>query len=134
MRFIFIACTLGWLSATAFIAGAAEPLQVGRTRQLFFDDRAVASISGLQRTWHRPEKMAAPVLTRERPWEGRGPYTYGTAFRDPSAGLFKLWYNCYVGGRPDYYACYATSRDGLRWDRPACDAVNDPRLPKGNNV
>lgn len=128
-----IVCCLGWLFGSATLT-AAEPLKVGRARQLFFDDSVVDSMQGLERHWHQPEKASVPVHTRERPWEGRGPYLYGTVLRDPPSGSFKVWYNCYVGGRPDYYACYATSRDGLHWERPACDAVRDPRLPEGNNV
>lgn len=129
---VYLGLLLG--TATLCLADEVEPLRVGRLRQMFFDDRAVASTTNVQRVWHQPEKMKVPVLTQERSWEGRGPYIYGTVLRDPSAGTFKLWYNCYVGGRPDYFACYATSRDGLKWERPELDAVSDPRMPKGNNV
>lgn len=116
------------------LAQASEILQPGHFRQMFFDDTDIASRTGLERVWHQPVRNDAPVLTRERSWEGSGPYVYGTVMRDPKAGQFKMWYNCYVGGRPDYFACYATSADGLRWDRPALNAVKDPRLPDGHNV
>lgn len=131
---VLIGCVLLGLLVAPLRGADPEPLQIGTFRQLFFDDDGIASKTGLQRVWHRPEKSAAPVLKKERPWEGSGPYIYGTALRDPESGLFKLWYNCYVGGRPDYFACYATSRDGLTWDRPATDSVSDPRLSAGNNV
>jgi hypothetical protein len=116
------------------LTGAAEPLRLGPHRQLFLDDRVVASSEGLRRTWHAARKHPHnPVMTREKPWEGKGPYVYGSVHHD-GLGQFKLWYNCYVGGRPDYWVCYATSRDGLHWERPALDAVADPRLPHGHNV
>lgn len=134
MRRLLIGWSLfGWLTVSV-VAEDQQPLKIGRTRQLFFDDREMASQSGVRRIWHTPEKATAPVFKKERAWEGSGPYIFGTVLRDADSGTFKLWYNCYVGGRPDYYTCYATSRDGLKWDRPACDSVSDPRLPKGNNV
>lgn len=102
-------------------------------RQLFLDDAVIARQEHLRRVWHRPVKDPQPVLRREHAWEGRGPYAYGTVRRDEQSGQFQFWYNCYVGGRPDYFACYATSTDGLRWDRPRLDVVRDPRLPPGEN-
>jgi hypothetical protein len=124
-----------FLSLSNWAAAAdVEPLSVGQTRQLFFDDASLASQTGVKRVWHQPEKMSAPVLRRERSWEGLGPYLYGTVLRDSKSDAFRLWYNCYVGGRPDYFTCYAVSQDGVDWNRPACDAVSDARLPAGNNV
>ena len=135
MRFAVIASVGVFISfATSVLADDIKPRKLDGLRQLFFDDQVVGSISNLRREWHQPQKTGVPVLTRERTWEGRGPYLYGTVLRDPMNGHFKLWYNCYVGGRPDYFACYATSNDGLTWQRPACDTVSDPRLPPGNNV
>jgi len=126
-------------------AAPVEPVPLGSSRQLFFDNRIIASSKGLTRVWHRPVKFAGnPVFRRERAWEGRGPYVYGTVTarsdwlttkaegRDQQ--LFKMWYNCYVAGRPDYWVCQATSRDGIHWDRPALNVVADPRLRAGNNV
>ena len=135
MRFDLSLCLAMVLLPVVFAsADEAAPRRIGQTRQLFFDDQDVATTSHVHRHWHQPVKRASPVLTGERPWEGRGPYTFGNVIQNPSLGTFQLWYNCYVGGQPDYFACYATSRDGLNWDRPACDVVSDPRLPKGNNV
>ena len=131
-----VACCFVWLFLWSVICDAADalPVRVGSERQLFLNDRVVATSEGLKRIWHEPKTEPSPVLTKARPWEGIGPYVYGTVLRDRPFGQFKLWYNCYVGGRPDYFACYATSDDGIHWDRPACDAVRDPRLPPGNNV
>src|SRR5205807_1270882 len=48
-------------------------------RQLFLDDRLIVSSKGLRRVWHSAEKFTGnPVLRREKPWEGSGPYVYGT--------------------------------------------------------
>ena len=135
MRSTLVGCFV-WLFLSSAFGNAAdpEPLQVGSARQLFFDDRLVASSQGLKRVWHQPAKEPAPVLTKAHAWEGMGPYVYGTVVRDQSSDQFKIWYNCYVGGQPDYFTCYGTSKDGIHWDRPVCDVVRDPRLPAGNNV
>ncbi len=136
-------CSLPGLSLLA--ADANGPIRLSRHRQLFFENRIIASSKGLNRVWHRPTKFAGnPVLRRARAWEGYGPNVYGSVMagnnwvelgaHNRQERLFKMWYVCYVGGRPDYWACYATSRDGTRWDRPALNVVSDPRLPAGNNV
>ena len=57
-------------------AAGAEPASLGHARQLFLDDRLIASSRGLRRVWHAAEKFTGnPVLRREKPWEGSGPYT-----------------------------------------------------------
>ena len=131
-----IICCLVWSLSAPVIGWSADavPIPLGSARQLFFDDRIVAASKGLKRIWHQPEKELAPVLKKQNAWEGMGPYVYGTVLRDPISQQFKVWYNCYVGGQPDYFIGYATSKDGLQWDRPDCNTVRDPRLPAGNNV
>jgi hypothetical protein len=113
----------------------AAPLDVGGHRQLFFDDQGLESRRGLQRTLHPARKYEGnPLLTKVAPWEGTGPYVYGTVLRDEAGGGFRMWYHSYVGGRPDYFTLYATSTDGLRWTRPELNVVSDPRLTGPNNV
>src|SRR5262249_53461936 len=72
------------------------------------------------RTFHSPIfPPAPPVLKPDKPWEQKGqtptamPFSDGIWY-DPKDRLFKMWY---MGG---YTAitCYATSADGLRWDKP----------------
>src|SRR5205807_1623139 len=96
------------------------PIDVGR--QLFVDDFLIAA-STLRRTYHPATyHPATPVLRPDRPWEQTGENPTAMVFSDgvwydPRDRLFKLWY---MGG----YArstCYATSRDGIRWDKPTLD-------------
>jgi hypothetical protein len=107
-------------------------------RQLFFDDDLVDSVSGLIRTLHRPVKHPDnPVLKREHPWEGYRVQVYGTVLYDPDEQLFKAWYmnipktaveKITVNGqrRPGHATLlsYATSRDGVRWDKPVLNLVD----------
>ncbi len=98
---------LGFLLLTTFgdwsLALGAEPVSLGPHRQLVLDNRLIASGTGLKRVWYSAVKYKDnPVLKRDKPWEGRWPYMYGTALYDQQARQFKLWYNCFVSGRPDY--------------------------------
>ena len=115
-----------------------EPLEIGTTRQLFIDDHIVESTEGVARRLHQPAKYAGnPVLTPIHPWEGRVTL-YGTVMRDPRDGTFRMWYQGYGGmGVPAldfdqtsshwtgfdprnllYTIGYATSADGVFWERP----------------
>ena len=107
------------------------PIDVGR--QLFVDDFLIEETS-LERTFHRAEyHPASPVLRPTKAWEKRDEYAERTktrsnpaamvfsdgVFYDPDAKLFKMWY---MGGYIQN-TCYATSHDGLTWDKPSLDIV-----------
>ena len=120
---------------------AVVPIDLGR--QLFVDDFLVEQTS-LVRTFHRAEYHPAnPILSPTTAWEKRDPYAdrlngNGTPtnanpaampfsdgiFFDPKDRLFKMWY---MGGYNEN-TCYATSTDGIHWDKPTLDVV------KGTNV
>lgn len=103
------------------------PIDVGR--QLFVDDFLIEQ-TGLRRVYHRAEYFPDnPVLKPDKPWEmdtASGghpaptamPFSDGVWF-DPNAGLFKMWY---MGGYVKS-TCYAESRDGIAWEKPALDVV-----------
>jgi hypothetical protein len=103
---------------------AVVPIDIGR--QLFVDDFLIEKTS-LAREFHYPEKYAGnPVLKAETPLEhgrrdgkifaedaGAGPKS-GGLWWNPEKQLFELWYEAgWLGA-----VAYATSRDGLRWERP----------------
>ncbi len=92
-------------------------------RQLFVDDHLVETTS-LKRVWHHPVKYAGnPVMKPETPWEvnAGGNATVrpngGGMWWDPEEKVFKLWYE----GGWLHTVCYATSKDGLAWERPKLD-------------
>lgn len=107
---------------------AVIPIDVGR--QLFVDDFLVESTT-LKRTFHAAEYHAAsPILKPDQPWEsaGRGPavmpFSDGVWF-DPKDKLFKMWYYAGHGGGQ---TCYATSKDGIHWEKPKLDVVPDTNI------
>ncbi|MBN1421365.1 MAG: alpha-galactosidase [Planctomycetes bacterium] len=113
------------------------PIDVGR--QLFIDDYLIES-TDLRRTFHTAEfHPASPVLRPDRPWESdtvsQGhPAPTAMVFSDgvwydPQDRLFKMWY---MGGYVKS-TCYATSRDGIRWEKPALDVVPGTNIVEPND-
>ena len=111
---------------------AVIPIDVGR--QLFVDDFLIEHTT-LKRIFHRAEYyLKNPVLKPDKPWE-MGTTSQGhpapTAmvfsdglWYDPQDKLFKMWY---MGGFV-LATCYATSPDGLHWEKPFLD------IQPGTNV
>ena len=99
---------------------ALIPVDLGR--QLFVDDFLVAETT-LVRTFHLPKWHAAtPVLKPDRPWEEAKEGGVAMAFSDgvwwdPKDRLYKMWY---MAGQARN-TCYATSKDGIAWEKPALD-------------
>src|SRR5437773_7222908 len=97
------------------------PIDVGR--QLFVDDFLIAETT-LSRTFHLAKyHPASPVLKPDQPWEMKNPdhaaaivFSDGVWY-DPKDQLFKIWYM--VGESAS--TGYATSRDGIRWNKPSLD-------------
>ena len=99
-------------------------------RQLLVDDFLVESTT-LQRTHHQADyHPASPVFRPDQPWEGEGGWARAGVFSDgvwfdPQDQLFKAWY--FSGATQDYpqqYAtAYATSTDGIHWEKPRLDVV-----------
>jgi hypothetical protein len=121
-------------------APAGDPLEIRDGRQLFIDDFIVASSDGLTRVLHRPERHPAnPVITGAEPWErwmvevdGR-PVLY-----DEESQELKMWYVAPLldkaaptGTR--YKTCYATSKDGVHWTKPAL-GLTEWQGSRSNNI
>ncbi|MBN2293649.1 MAG: hypothetical protein JXM70_14565 [Pirellulales bacterium] len=106
---------------------ALIPIDVGR--QLFVDDFLIESTT-LKRSFHKLKPYEGnPILKPDKPWEAKGqwkefhgpyamPFSDGVWY-DPQAKCFKMWY---MGGLL-YCTCYATSPDGLKWEKPKLDVV-----------
>jgi hypothetical protein len=96
---------------------AAEPLRIGTERQLFVDDYLIDASYNLRPVLQQVRKYPGnPILRAKTPAEGGAINLYGTVLRSPDDGLLMMWYQGY--GHQAYHALYATSRDGIFWDRP----------------
>jgi len=97
------------------------PIDVGR--QLFVDDFLVEETT-LKRTFHLATYYEDnPVLKPDRPWEtATQPNPTAMVFSDgvwydPADKLYKMWYMAgYVAA-----TAYATSPDGIHWEKPELD-------------
>jgi len=106
------------------------------TRKLLIDDYWIDSKSGVRRVLHQPRKHTLnPLIRGDDPW-AINPYCYGTVVYDETTLRFKLWYMSYNHGLPlaeRTPILYATSADGIAWDRPSLGLV-EFRGSKQNNI
>ena len=93
--------------------------------ELFLDDSFIEWISGATRKIHQPAKhILNPVLKPQKWWEARSILPNAVMY-DKEEKIFKMWYRTGPVDRPEEaidghvsYSCYATSADGINWDRP----------------
>jgi hypothetical protein len=117
--------TAAWLFVFAALAAplaAAEPAALGSRRELFVDRALIERLEGgASLQLHRPEPREM-VLAADKPWEGNTS-AYFTIFQD--GDRFRMYYR---GSHFDEAArqathrevtCYAESKDGIHWEKPA---------------
>ncbi len=96
---------------------------------LFFDDETIQDHPGFVRKVQQPQRLQAqPVLRPDRSWEGTSVQSKISVLYDEEEDLFKMWYftvdiASYRKGGGGIYVCYATSKDGIRWERPELSLV-----------
>ena len=118
---------------------ATEPIPVGDRACLFLDDRFIAEQSGLKRVWHQGQPRPEVAIQATEPWE-EWTHLYGSAFRDPQDGLFKMYYvsaifpaRTNLDGSCTSFICYAESKDGKTWTKPNLGRYEDLGS-KNNNI
>lgn len=101
-------------------AAQAAALDLGSQRYLLFDDDWIEPGHTVTFVQHSPEKRGV-VLEADRPWENLGIWPWNTVMHDE--GGFKLWYDAMTHApdeKPRFKArlAYATSQDGIHWEKP----------------
>lgn len=135
---------VGWIAVVALAAAgvlgggtlAAEPrvVEPDDTRLLVLDRRVIERAEHARLVLGRPEKDPRnPLLPSDRPWENATNNYYPNVHWDAAARVWKLWYKDVLAD-PEaiaamdgpstvhdvgWYLLYATSADGLRWEKPA---------------
>ena len=94
-------------------------VDVASKSQLFVDQELVYEAQGVSFTLHPGRKVSQkPLVKVDRPWEGWHLTMYGSVLYDSDDKLFKMWY---LGSASEYFSYettfYATSRDGIHWDK-----------------
>ncbi len=101
---------------------AAMEAETAGDWQLFIDDYWIETTSDVTSRLHQPVKHPNnPLIFGDAPW-AMNPYCFGSVLYDEEDAVFKLWYMSYNYGYPMVDRTpilYATSVDGLSWDRPA---------------
>jgi hypothetical protein len=121
-----------------------SPFDIGSRAQLFIDQTLVAESNRISYTLHAAQKHPAnPLIKADRPWEGWRLEIYGNVLYDEEEKIFKMWY---LGESPGYFApspggpsadnstLYATSADGIHWEKPEVGTVPSPKGQKHNAV
>lgn len=107
-----------------YLANRPEIVPIDLGRQLFVDNFLIER-TDMERRAHTPRKMSFnPVLKPETELEqGYGipgaNAKDGGVWWDPKDNVFKMWYEAGWLHR----MAYATSRDGIHWERPDLDVV-----------
>ena len=114
-------------------------------RCLFLNLDHITRMDRLYRRIHQPQRHPKnPILKGLNPWETVASL-YGTVIYDPEENLFKMWYltGPYVDGMIQVrqrqalgnitLLAYATSTDGVHWDKPILDQL-DVEDSKQNNL
>ncbi len=128
----------GWSNARQFFgatlailaAGSgpttAGPLDIGSRRQVFIDGRFMAEATNVTLEVHPPCKTGEWTLKPEQPWERGGIGPYSNVLFDGET--YHFWYHVmddvqWDQGHTNGCICYARSRDGMYWEKPALGLI-----------
>jgi hypothetical protein len=81
-----------------------------------------------------------PLIITEYDWEGSGPYLNGSVLYDPEQAVYRMWYSVwnshnYYNKLPfSYNICYAESKDGIQWQKPALGVFTHESDPRNNCI
>jgi hypothetical protein len=92
---------------------------IGSENQLLFDDTLVEDKRGFVLTLNAPVKAETAALLPEKPWE-KG--VHGPSVMEEEDGTLRMYYGV-TGDNAVRSLCYATSSDGIVWQRPSLGLV-----------
>ena len=133
----------GWVRAQSETADNAlvprpfSPVQVDNRVQLFVDQTLVRESEKVAFTLHPAEKHPLnPLVKADRPWEVWNAELFGTVLYDEEEKLFKMWYTADGEGyfQDIYPTFYATSQDGIHWEKPLVGTLECKRDIQHNAV
>jgi hypothetical protein len=107
----------------------SEPaLRIGAQKQLLVDNEILCDWYDVRRVLGKVRKHPDnPILQADRAWEKNSAQTWGVrpnaALYDSQEGVFKLWYTIFQPEDQGAGVGYATSRDGIRWEKPELNLI-----------
>ena len=133
--FTFVVFAFG---ASTVFAASEDAVSIGSGKQLFIDFSLVESHTNVKLIMNPPVKRGV-VMKADKPWENVRIGSYGEVI--DVDGLYRMWYEAsgkvWDKGKNTSImksvTCYAASRDGINWEKPALDVH---QLPGGleNNI
>ncbi len=94
-------------------ASAADPIDVGGSKQLFIDSRFIESSQNVTLTANRADKLGVVFMSETAPFE-QHPLFLGNVFED--GDKFKMYYSAITPA--GHSLAYAESTDAITWTRP----------------
>ena len=155
--FVLIAIALAGLSTHVW---ADQPGKdpVRRDRYLLLDSRVIESKENVHLTVGVAHKdKNNPLFKEDKPWEPRFDNPYSSVIYDEEEKIYKCWYSIFIKsgsrgyfpgeglpsdkrawvkwreGRRGFGVCYATSKDGIHWEKPELWLI-DFNGSKKNNI
>ena len=117
-----------------------SPFKVGSRAQLFVDGTLIRRAQGVIVTPHPAVKHPkGPLVKADRPWEGWRICLFGNVIYDRDEKVYKMWYLGEAGekARVPYFpqteynqTLYATSPDGITWEKPLVGTIPASRGDK----
>jgi len=151
---VLAACLLA--AVTSF--GKADDRTFNRDRYLVLDSRIIESKENVELTVGVAQKdKNNPLFKEDKPWEPRFDNPYCSVIYDEEEKTYKCWYSIFTrsGPRGDFPGeglasekrawvpwregargfglCYATSKDGIHWEKPELGLI-DFNGNKNNNI
>lgn len=114
-----------FVSATS---AAAQP-----QKHLLLDSRVIERVENAKLALGMPVKHPGnPLFQADKPWENALNNLYPNVVWDAEENIFKLWYKCVLADKEaisqmdspstvhdvGWYLLYATSKDGIHWNKP----------------
>jgi hypothetical protein len=141
-----------WTALAGSRTSATEPRPplAPRSNYLVLDTRVVAAAENVRLAVGSVTKHPAnPLFGEDRPWEVRFDNLYANIIHDREAGIYRCWYSPFIRDVSDKPAmenwdkisygaelrklrdanaremgiCYATSKDGIHWEKPELGLV-----------
>ena len=98
-------------------------VDIGSNRELFVDRHLIDQLKGTRLKLHHP-RPAEVVIKTDRPWEGEMGFGQTVILHD---GRYLMYYQA------SNRVCYAESRDGIAWTKPALGII-DVDGSRANNL
>ena len=127
--------------------------QVSSHRYLLLDSRIIESTDNAKLTVGTVRKdKNNPLFKEDKPWEPRFDNPYCSVIYDEEEKIYKCWYSIFTKsdyeatpsekrawlkwheGRRGFGVCYATSKDGIHWEKPELGVIEFNGSKKNNIV